>query len=256
MTTAILLAAGQGRRLSPLTDARPKCLVEVAGRPILAWQLDALAEAGVREAVVVTGFGAEAVEAALAVMAPPLPVACRHNPFFAVADNIGSCWLSRDLFHEDALLLNGDTLVDPRIVGRLLDEARAPVTVTIDRKPAYDADDMKVRLSDGLLARIGKDLAAPVDGESIGLIRFRGDGGPRFAAALERALRAPEALHRWYLSVIDGMARQGDVGVLDIAGLPWAEIDYPADLSAAAGCLAAFRWSAGARRATRRAAPS
>lgn len=251
MTTAVLLAAGQGRRLAPLTDARPKCLVEIGGLPILHWQLHALAAAGVSEATVVTGFGADAVEAALTVMAPPIPVACRHNPFYAVADNIGSCWVARDLIGQDTLLMNGDTLVDPRIVARLIAGATAPVTVTIDSKEAYDADDMKVRLSGGRLARIGKDLAAPVDGESIGLIRFRGDGGARFAAALESALRAPAALSRWYLSVIDAMAAGGAVGTHPVDGLPWAEIDYPADLAPAAARLGAFDWAGAAPSASR-----
>lgn len=248
MTNAVLLGAGQGRRLSPLTDSRPKCLVEVAGRPLLDWQLRALAAAGVSEATVVTGFGAAAVEAALAVIAPSIPVTCLHNPFFAVADNIGSCWLARGLFGADTLLINGDTLVDPRIVARVLTRAQAPVTVTIDRKAAYDLDDMKVRTRGAQLARIGKTLE-DADGESIGLIRFRGEGGPRFAAALDAALRDPAALSRWYLSVIDEMAREGGVGTVSIQGLPWAEIDYPHDLGLAAARVAAFEW--GAARADR-----
>ncbi|HEY3696369.1 sugar phosphate nucleotidyltransferase, partial [Phenylobacterium sp.] len=58
----IILSAGQGRRLSPLTDERPKCLVNLAGRSVLHWQLKHLRNAGVSEAVVVTGFGAELVD--------------------------------------------------------------------------------------------------------------------------------------------------------------------------------------------------
>lgn len=244
MTNAVLLAAGQGRRLSPLTDNRPKCLVEVAGRPLLEWQLQALAHGGVAEATVVTGFGAAAVEAALKVIAPPISVTCMHNPFFAVADNIASCWIARDRIGSDTLLINGDTLVDPRIVARVLAEARAPVTVTIDRKAVYDADDMKVRLDGDRLGRIGKHLPDPVDGESIGLLCFRGSGGAQFAAALEETLLEPEALSLWYLSVVDMLAAQGGVETLSIAGLPWAEVDYPRDLAIAAARLAEFDWSA------------
>jgi len=61
---AIILSAGQGKRLSPLTDTRPKCLVELSGRTVLHWQLKHLAEAGITEAVVVTGFAADTVETA------------------------------------------------------------------------------------------------------------------------------------------------------------------------------------------------
>jgi choline kinase len=246
VTNAVLLGAGQGRRLSPLTDSRPKCLVEIAGRPLLEWQLRALAVAGVTEATVVTGFGAAAVETALAVIAAPISVTCRHNPFFAVADNIGSCWIARDLFREDTLLINGDTLFDPRIPARVLAEARAPVNVTIDVKGAYDADDMKVRLNGDRLSRIGKKLEDPIDGESIGMLRFRGEGGARFADALDEALRDPAALSRWYLSVIDTLAAGdeigGDVGTVSIQGLPWAEVDYPHDLGIAASRVASFPW--------------
>ncbi len=243
MTNAVLLGAGQGRRLSPLTDSRPKCLVEVAGRSLLEWQLRALAEAGVAEATVVTGFGAAAVETALALMAPPIPVTCLHNPFFAVADNIGSCWVARALFGADTLLINGDTLADPRIVSRVLAEATAPVTVTIDRKAAYDVDDMKVQLDGSRLRHIGKTIADPIDGESIGMLRFRGTGGERFSGALEEALRDPAALSRWYLSVIDALAGEGVVETVSIEGLPWAEVDYPHDLAIATARIADFEWT-------------
>ncbi|HET7410194.1 MAG TPA: phosphocholine cytidylyltransferase family protein [Paracoccaceae bacterium] len=242
MTNAVLLGAGQGRRLAPLTDNRPKCLVEIAGRPLLEWQLMALAEAGVEEATIVTGFGAAAVETALAVIAPSIRVTCRHNPFFAVADNIGSCWVARDLFRDDTLLINGDTLFDPRIPARVLAEARAPVSVTIDAKDSYDVDDMKVQLDGDRLVHIGKKLEAPIHGESIGMLRFQGEGGPRFAATLDATLRDPAALSRWYLSVIDALAGEGGVGTVSIKGLPWAEVDYPHDLAIAAASVAAFEW--------------
>src|SRR6056297_1081788 len=258
MTDAVVLAAGQGRRLSPLTDARPKCLVEIGGRPMLDWQLRALAEVGVRSVTVVTGFAAPSVEAALAVIGPTIPTVCRHNPFHAVADNIASCWVARDLFGADTLLINGDTLFDPRVAARALTEARAPITVTIDRKDDYDADDMKVRLGDdGMLERIGKTLDGRIDGESIGMIRLRGDGGARFAAALDAALRDPAALSRWYLSVIDGLAAEGGVGAVSIEGMPWAEVDFPRDLAIAAERVGAFEWSgrdAATGRASRRGA--
>ena len=63
---AIILSAGKGSRLLPLTADRPKCLIELSGRSLLEWQLDALAEAGLREVVVVTGFRDDLVDAVAA----------------------------------------------------------------------------------------------------------------------------------------------------------------------------------------------
>lgn len=242
MTNAILLSAGRGKRLAPLTDSRPKCLLNVAGRTILEWQLRALAAAGVEHVTVVTGFKGETIETAIKLTAPPITVECLHNPFYDVADNIGSCWVARDLFTDDTVLINGDTLFDPRVLSRVLAEARAEISVTIDTKPTYDADDMKIQIRDGQLHRIGKTLEQDIDGESIGMLRFQGGGGARFVERLSQKLRDPAALKLWYLSIIDELAGEGGVGVVPIDGLPWAEIDFLHDLPIAADAIDTFAW--------------
>jgi len=240
MTNAIILSAGQGKRLSPLTDARPKCLVPIAGRPILEWQLRSLAAAGVDEVVVVTGFCADAVEAMLMTTNVPIDVRTVYNPFYTVADNIGSCWAAKDLFGDDTLLLNGDTLFEPEIVTRVLEQATAPISVTIDAKGNYDSDDMKIRREGDRLTAIGKTLELPVDGEAIGMIRLQNGGGDRFVAAMRAALQHEETLKRWYLSIIDELAREGGVGVVSIEGLTWSEIDFPRDLPIAESKVSRF----------------
>ncbi|MBW8860594.1 MAG: nucleotidyltransferase, partial [Caulobacter sp.] len=131
----------------------------------------------------------------------------------------------------DFLLLNGDTLFETGIAERLIAAPPAPITVTIDRKAAgYDADDMKV-LTEGLSLRaIGKTIEQ-YDAESIGLLRFDPEGAARFTRIVEQALRTPEGLKRWYLSVINQIAQDHDVvRVQSIQGLDWAEMDFPEDL--------------------------
>jgi choline kinase len=240
MTNAVILSAGQGKRLSPLTDARPKCLVPIAGRPILEWQLRALATAGVDEITVVTGFCADAVEAMLMTTSVPAEVRTVYNPFYTVADNIGSCWAARDLIGPDTLLLNGDTLFEPEIVSRVLELATAPISVTIDAKGMYDSDDMKILREGDRLTAIGKTLELPVDGEAIGMIRFQRDGGKRFVTAMRSALNDQATLKRWYLSIVDELAREGGVGVVSIQGLTWSEIDFPRDLPIAESKVARY----------------
>jgi choline kinase len=244
ISKVVILSAGQGKRLLPLTQSRPKCLVELSGRSLLAWQLMALEAAGLREAVVVTGFAADAVDAEIADLAlTELKVRTLFNPFYSVTDNLATCWLIRGELAGGGLLLNGDTLFEPAVAERLLAAPPAPITVTIDRKSTYDADDMKVMtLGDALLA-IGKKIET-YDAESIGLLRFSVAGAKAFAAGLERAVRQPDGLKRWYLSVIDDLAREpGLVQVRSIEGLDWAEMDFPADVARNAEMTA--RWIAG-----------
>jgi choline kinase len=239
---AIVLSAGQGKRLLPLTSDSPKCLLPVVDDlPILGWQLHRLARAGVERAVLLLGFGADRVESWLA--ANPIPsLRCEtiYNPFYGSSDNLISCWVARGAMSDDFLLLNGDTLFEDAVLDRVLDAPPAPIAVTIDRKRGYDDDDMKVSLDmDGRLLAIDKCLpAAMVGGESIGLLSFRGSGPKDFVGALEEAVRSPDVMRHWYLSVVNHIAQTNAVDTISVQGLWWREIDSLEDLTAARGDLA------------------
>ncbi len=233
---AILLSAGQGSRMLPLTAERPKCLIDFSGRSLLAWQIEMLARGGVRRIDVVTGFMTDRVDAELAAIADQrVTITTKFNPFYKVADNLGSCWIARDAMDGDFLILNGDTLVSEEIVAKVQAGSDWPIAVTIDIKPAYDSDDMKVsRSADGRLNRIGKTLTtAESNAESIGFLAFRGEGAALFREAIRAAMRTPEGVQHWYLKVIDSLAPTGKVGTLSIEGLGWGEVDFLNDIEVA-----------------------
>jgi len=238
---AIILSAGQGRRLLPLTAETPKCLLEIDGaRSLLELQLDALARCGIRSATVMVGFGAEKVEEFLASRpVPKIEVQTRYNPFFAATDNLVTCWLARNDMTRDFILLNGDTIVQTEVVRRIVAFKGPGVAVVIDRKAEYSDDDMKVTLDGGTRLRaVGKSIpAADVDGESIGLIAFRGWGVEAFRDTLDQAVRNPASLNKWYLHVINTMAGSMPVQTVSIEGLWWAEVDSRADLEDARRAL-------------------
>ena len=225
---AILLSAGKGSRLHPLTNDRPKCLIEFSGKTLLDWQLDALQTAGITDIVVVTGFREDLVDQ---VIARRQGVRTLFNPFFHVADNLGSVWLAREEFEADTLLLNGDTLISDALLRRVLEGASAPITVTVDEKADYDSDDMKVLREGTRLRRIGKALeAGQYNAESIGLLAFRGEGGRQFIEQVEKMMRTSEGTRRWYLRAIDVVAADVDVQTVSIKGEQWQEVDFPEDL--------------------------
>jgi choline kinase len=244
----------------PLTERVPKCLVTVDGdRPILEIQLDTLARCGITRASILVGFGAEHVEHFLASKRfPGLEVETIYNPVFALTDNLVTCWLARSAMTEDFVLLNGDTIFEPRVLEHLLESARAAITVTIDQKnDGYDDDDMKVRLDGRRLVAIGKTLPPEHShGESIGMLCFRGTGVRTFRDALERTIRKPDALRAWYLSVVNELAQRVAVETANIHGLWWREVDGLDDLDDARASFPsqAFEPQSARRRAGRRAA--
>ena len=238
---AIILSAGQGSRLGHLVDDRPKCLIDFGGRTLLDRQLDTLAANGVEEAVVVTGFHDELVDAAIAARAGGPTVRTVFNPFYKVADNTGSLFMAREELAGDCLVWNGDTLVSSALMARVVGNSQRGICVTIDRKEAYDDDDMKVIVGDGgRLRAIGKRISDGVNGESIGLLAFRGGGAERFREAIERAMRTSEGTTIWYLRVIHHLAQNGEVGTLDIQGEEWGEVDFPPDVEAARALVAGW----------------
>lgn len=232
---AILLSAGQGSRLLPLTAERPKCLIDFSGKSLIEWQVEMLARGGVKRIDVVTGFMTDMLEEHLAqIRDPRVEIAIRFNPFYKVADNLGSCWIAREAMRGDFLILNGDTLISEQIVERVQQDTSWPVAVTVDVKDSYDSDDMKVQREGERLVRIGKTLTADQsNAESIGFLAFRGEGAELFREAVRAAMRTPEGVQHWYLKVIDSLAPGGKVGTVSIEGLDWAEVDFLNDIEIA-----------------------
>ena len=231
---AIILSAGQGKRLLPLTERAPKCMLPVLGRPLVGRQIDALMRCGVDDITVVVGFGAELVEAGLAERYGPGRIRALYNPFYTITDNLVSCWVARGEMEREFLLLNGDTLFDAAVLERLLAAPERPITLAVSRKDQYDDDDMKVIRDGDRLLHVGKKLPRDdVNAESIGMMTFRSEGPSLFRDAMDRALRTPAALSQWYLSLIDALAKNGSVYTQEVPATGWTEVDSPADLERA-----------------------
>ena len=242
---AIILSAGQGRRLMPLTESVPKCCLMLEGKTLLGRQIDSLAANGVDEIVVVTGYGHQLVEDVVRDVAGDIqgiPVRTLYNPFYALSDNLGTCWVARKEMKAPFLLINGDTLFEPSTLDHLLSSDRSyPITLATDSKGQYDSDDMKISASGTQLNRVGKKLdLSIVNGESIGMMIFDQAGADVFVQKVESLMTGPDGLVRWYLSAIDELAIEGLVGIRSINGLGWCEVDDLADFAHAEKTVTAW----------------
>jgi len=118
---AIILSAGQGSRLMPLTENVPKCCLMLDGKPLLRHQVESLAANGLDEIVVVTGFNHQLVEEVVSdISIPGVSVRTLYNPFYAVSDNLGTTWIARKEMRTPFLLVNGDTLFEESTLAQLL----------------------------------------------------------------------------------------------------------------------------------------
>jgi len=232
----IILGAGQGKRLLPLTQDVPKALLDIGGKTLVRRQIDAFAACGLKEFVVITGYNAALMEAELEDVADQTGLTIRtvYNPFFAVSDNLASCWMARHEMSGDFIQVNGDNVFQADLAQCIIDGARGDVTVATNFKETYDADDMKVMMDGDHLTEVGKMLPVEaVDAEAIGIYVFKGRGAHAYRIILEDIMRSPSGLKQWFPSAVGILAKQLAIDVVDVGNREWSEVDFPVDLQAA-----------------------
>lgn len=234
---AIILAAGRGSRMKNLTDERPKCLVELNGKPLLEWQLDALRQAGIDEIAVVTGYKRE--------LLGNWGLVEFYNPRWAETNMVSSLACAAEwLKTEPCLVSYSDIFYDASAVSALMNCA-ARLAVTYDpnwrelwerrfENPLVDAETFRLN-QNGSLAEIGNKpkTIEEVEGQYMGLLRFTPEGWSE-VVRIRTELAALEC-DRMHMTgtlqkVIDG-------GNIDILAVPyrgcWGEVDSESDLLAA-----------------------
>jgi choline kinase len=228
---AIILAAGQGTRLLPFTREHPKCLVPVGGKAILDHQLDALTAAGVTDVLVVGGYLINRLEQHLSQLPARTRPGLICNPFWSVANSIGSVWAARWHMSGPFILMNGDTILAADLIGDAVRSAQPGVNLVVERAPDFALDDMRVAVSDGRITRVGKDLGEhDAAYRSLGLIIATGSGSADYVDALDAVICAQGGAQRFHHAVIDHLAVNSRVSAIEAGSPSWIEIDRPEDI--------------------------
>lgn len=235
---AVILAAGIGSRLRPLTIDQPKACLTVDGTPILEHQFRAYATAGIETVTVVTGYMPEKLQELCDRCADELDIEVQtvHNEVFANTDNMYSLYCARDAVGDEPFFLsNGDVVFDPGVVEKLArsEDASAIATDTA----TYDPEAMKLTVGvDGDLDGISKDIPEGESaGTSIDLYRFSAETSTTLFDRIERRIEINEEYTSWTELALDEVLASGnhDIQAVDIAGADWVEIDDRSDLLAA-----------------------
>ncbi len=219
----LILAAGRGSRLGGASDSVPKCLLEVGRRCLIEHQLDALADAGVGPTVMVIGYGADEVRETVGMRAEYI-VNTRWN----CTNSLYSFWMARDWIDGPVLILNSDVFFSPEILERLL--KKEGDAIAIDSGSGSAREQMKVKVHEGQLQDMRKDLPREeAGGENVGILKLT---AATAQTLFEKADQLVSAGHEksWLGSAVRELAATRPLYTVDIAGLPWVEIDFPTDL--------------------------
>lgn len=235
----VILAAGIGSRLRPLTERLPKALLSVGqGDTLLDCALSMLGRAGVERTVVVTGFAAGEIEDRLEDLEHrhAMAIATVFNPGWARRNNAYSLWIARRELRDGAILVNADTLFPVSVLDELgaLPELDYDIALAADMDKSLGAEEMKLHVDPrGYVTDVSKDLDPVLaDGEYIGVARIAAGAAERLEDALAATWRdRPDAYYE------DGFQRLIDQGgrVLSVPfrRMPWVEVDDHADLALA-----------------------
>lgn len=229
---AVILAAGVSSRLRPYTDALPKSLLPIAGKPLLQRTLEALQQSPISECVIVTGYHRELVKRFVQGLHLPLQTTYVLNPVYATTNNNYSLWLAGPTVRgHNLLLLDADILFDQRILWRLLESPHENALV-VRRSEDLGKEEVKTELdADGRVVHIGKDVSSHrASGESLGLEKFSQQGADRLFAVLDRRKDRHEFYEASFQELIDAGT---DIYAVDAGGYLCMEIDTPDDLEAA-----------------------
>lgn len=188
----LILAAGQGTRLRPHTADKPKCMVPLAGKPLLHHQLDALAACGITEQItVIGGYRSERLETGSARVV--------LNPRYAETNMVATLFCAREAMvpGEDLLISYADIVYEPRVLQAVLD-CDAPIALAADREwqrlwrlrmdePLDDAETFGMTDTQRV-TELGKKPGsyADVQAQYMGLFKVRGDHVEDFIQAWDQ----------------------------------------------------------------------
>jgi choline kinase len=228
---AVILAAGRGTRIEPVTHGMPKCLLDFRGRTILDWQIEGLWAAGVSQIGIVVGHnGHRIMEHICRTFGDSLDsFHFMHNPVFATTNNIYSLWVAREwVKSSDFLCLNADVLCHPDILLRAI-PADCPVSMIVD--PEWRDETMKVVIRNGAVVRMSKSISrAEYSATYIGITAFSWKLAPALFDEIGTMV-VEGNVNEFFNAAVQRLVERGlRVGFSTTAGLPWAEIDDAADL--------------------------
>ncbi len=232
---AIILAAGLSKRLRPLTDSTPKCLLEVGGKTILEMTINNVLKNGINEFVMVTGYRENMIKEFISNNYPHLNITYITNPDYENNNNSYSLWMTMHYITGASILLDSDILFDFRIISKIL-ESEHPTCLAVNTAHELGDEEIKVIIDSSYkIQHIGKELdPQKCFGESIGIEKFSRGFFKKLGEVLERKIVKENNVNEFYEKSFQELYDSGNaMYAIDVSEYKSMEIDFPADLNRA-----------------------
>jgi len=231
---AILISAGKGTRLLPLTEELPKCLMPLNNNiTVIEQQLRVLLSTNIKDVIIILGYKVEMVEEKINSLPfiDKMNIQIIYNPFFDISNNLISLWTAKHYMDDDIITINGDDIFHSDLI-KTLSADKNDISLSISIKNEYDMDDMKIIHSNNILKNVGKDIDFDkATGESIGIIKYTPKGAIILRNKLEQMVRDKANHQLFYLKAIQSIVDDGvSISTVEIPSEKWAEIDFHYDL--------------------------
>lgn len=233
----IILAAGVGSRLFPLTKEKPKSLVDLGdGTTLLGRQIQNAINCDIIDDIyIVTGYRSKQIEDKVAQFKEKININIIFNPFYEMSNNLFSLWCAHFIMEEkDFLISNGDNIYKDNVYNDIQHNFSSnTISITIDYKKEYDEDDMKVVLNNGNVKQVSKMIDMDkIDAESVGLAIIRGKNNRKiFKDKLSSLVRDITNKDKFWLEIFNSLSYDGQtIGTYEIGVKDWGEIDFHPDI--------------------------
>lgn len=226
----VILAAGMAKRLRPLTDTMPKCLLKVGERTLLQRTVDAMAAAGITEFVVVTGYRGEMIRYFLTTHYPQYTIHFLHNADYEHNNNIYSLWMSGQVVRGKAfLLMDSDILCDPQAVQAVASQQEPALALN---RHELGEEEMKIVVdTDNRITEISKTCRVEdAVGESVGIEKMTADYSEALFRELDQMILKEGLIDIFYERAFERLIPQGhSFKVVDTTDYFSYELDTPED---------------------------
>ncbi len=230
----VILAAGMAKRLRPLTDTKPKCLLEVGGRTLLERTVCAMQQAGISQFVVVTGYLSEMIRDFLTNRFPDVDITFIHNADYEHNNNIFSLWLSMQVVRgKEFLLMDSDILCDPAAVVRIAQEQES--ALALNRHECGEEEIKVIVDAEGHITEISKVCSIQdAIGESVGIEKMTADYSEAIYQELVKMIEQEGLIDVFYERAFERLIPQGHTfKVVDTTSYFSYELDTPEDFERA-----------------------